>query len=60
MRTTAATVVNTGQLIVLRNVDLLLVDRRPIVSPLTVAKIVVALVLVFFAVFVGLLKMGAW
>jgi glycosyltransferase XagB len=59
MRHTAAAVVNTGQLIFFATL-ILLASVFAVVAPLTMAKIVVALVLLFFAVFVGLFKMGAW
>ncbi|MBE1549956.1 hypothetical protein GGC64_003996 [Mycobacterium sp. OAS707] len=59
VRYTAAAVVNTGQLIFFATV-IVLVVAFTIVAPLTAAKVVVALVLTFFAVFVGLFKMGAW
>jgi cellulose synthase/poly-beta-1,6-N-acetylglucosamine synthase-like glycosyltransferase len=59
VRSTAAAVITTGQLIFF-GVLIFLIVAFTIVTPLTVAKIVVALVLVFFAVFVGLFKMGAW
>jgi glycosyltransferase XagB len=59
VRSTAVAVVNTGQLIFFGTM-LLLAIAFAVVSPLTAAKVVVALVLLFFAVFVGLFKMGAW
>jgi glycosyltransferase XagB len=59
VRYTAAAVVNTGQLIFFGMLIFVIIVFT-ILTPLTVAKIVVALVLVFFAVFVGLFKMGAW
>src|SRR5690242_12535444 len=59
VRHTAAAVVNTGQVIVSGTLILLLFVFS-VVAPLTVAKVVVVLVLLFFAVFVGLFKMGAW
>ncbi|WP_197383167.1 glycosyltransferase [Mycolicibacterium mengxianglii] len=59
IRHTAATVINTGQFICF-TVLLVLVAVAVYLSPLTVAKIAVATILVFFAVFVGLLKMGLW
>jgi cellulose synthase/poly-beta-1,6-N-acetylglucosamine synthase-like glycosyltransferase len=58
-RHTAATVVNTG-LLAFFGVLAVLVVIGLIGIPLTVAKIAVASVLVFFAVFVGLVKMGLW
>jgi cellulose synthase/poly-beta-1,6-N-acetylglucosamine synthase-like glycosyltransferase len=58
-RHTAATVLNTGQLTFFVLLALLLVNGL-VASPLTVAKVAVASVLVFFAVFVGLVKMGLW
>jgi cellulose synthase/poly-beta-1,6-N-acetylglucosamine synthase-like glycosyltransferase len=58
-RHTAATVVNTGQLAFFWAVAVLVVIGL-IAIPLTVAKIAVASVLVFFAVFVGLVKMVLW
>lgn len=58
-RHTAATVINTGQMAVFGVLALLLVIGL-IASPLTVAKIAVASVLIFFAIFVGLVKMGLW
>jgi cellulose synthase/poly-beta-1,6-N-acetylglucosamine synthase-like glycosyltransferase len=58
-RHTAATVVNTGQIAVFV-VFVVLVVVGVIAIPLTVAKIVVTSVLIFFAVFVGLVKMGLW
>ena len=59
VRHTAATVVNTGQLVCL-TVLCVVVITALFVSPLTVAKVAVAAVLLFFAVFVGLIKMGLW
>jgi cellulose synthase/poly-beta-1,6-N-acetylglucosamine synthase-like glycosyltransferase len=59
VRFTAATVVNTGQLIFF-TVLIVATVVATILSPLMVAKVAVALVLIFFAVFVGLLKMGVW
>jgi len=58
-RHTAATVVNTGQLACLA-VLLLVVVIGLLLSPLTVAKIAVAIILLFFALFVGLVKMTLW
>ena len=58
-RHTAATVVNTGQLVFVA-VGIALLVIGVIAIPLTVAKLAVAAVLVFFAVFVGLVKMGLW
>jgi glycosyltransferase XagB len=59
IRHTAATVVSTGQLLFF---GLLIVFGviGTIANPLTVAKVSVVLTLTFFAVFVGLLKMGVW
>lgn len=59
MRHTAATVVNTGQMVFIA-LCLTLVVVGLLVDPLTVAKVTVAAVLVFFACFVGLVKMGLW
>ena len=59
VRFTAATVVNTGQLIFFA-VLIVATVVATILSPLIAAKVAVALVLIFFAVFVGLLKMGVW
>src|SRR6476620_2643076 len=59
VRFTAATVVNTGQLIFFAVLVVATVVAT-ILSPLIAAKVAVALVLIFFAVFVGLLKMGVW
>lgn len=59
VRFTAATVVSTGQIIFF-GILIIVSVVGAIVSPLTAAKVAVALVLLFFAVFVGLLKMGVW
>lgn len=59
IRHTAATVVNTGQLVAAGVVAAVLIVGL-FLAPLTVAKVAVASVLVFFAVFVGLVKMGLW
>ncbi|EHB58537.1 glycosyl transferase, group 2 family protein [Mycolicibacterium rhodesiae JS60] len=59
VRHTAATVVNTGQLVCIA-LMLTLGVAGLIFIPLTVAKVAVATVLIFFAVFVGPLKMGLW
>lgn len=59
VRHTAATVVNTGQLVFLALLTALVV-AGVVLSPLTVAKVAVAAVLLFFAAFVGLMKMGLW
>lgn len=59
VRHTAATVVNTGQIVSLALIFVLLI-AGVVLSPLTVAKVAVAAVLIFFAVFVGFLKMGLW
>ena len=59
IRHTAATVVNTGQLVVTGVIAALLIVGL-IVMPMSVAQLGVASVLIFFAVFVGLVKMGLW
>lgn len=59
LRHTAATVVNTGQLVFVAVVAVAVVVGL-LTSPLSVAKVTVAAVLIFFAVFVGLMKMGLW
>jgi glycosyltransferase XagB len=58
-RHTAATVVNTGQLLCLA-VLVLIVVAGLWLSPLTMAKIAVASILLFFALFVGMVKMTLW
>lgn len=58
-RHTAATVVNTGQ-VAFFGVFGAIVLVGIVASPLGVAKLAVAAVLVFFAIFVGLVKMGLW
>src|SRR5690242_15841338 len=59
VRFTAAAVVSAGQLKFAGALILIMVVWT-VLSPLAVAKVLVGLVLVFFAVFVGLFKMGAW
>jgi uncharacterized protein YacL len=59
VRHTAATVINTGQLAFVGMLVALVVAGL-FVNPLAIAKIAVVVVLLFFAVFVGLLKMGLW
>ena len=59
VRYSAATVVNTGQLVFF-TIVLGLAIAGTVASPITAAKVTVAAVLMFFAVFVGLLKMGVW
>lgn len=59
VRHTAATVVNTGQVLCISGMFVLLLVGL-VFSPLTVAKVAVAAVLIFFALFVGLMKMGLW
>ena len=59
IRHTAATVVSTGQLACILAL-LALTVAALVFNPLTLAKVIVATVLIFFAVFVILLKMGLW
>ena len=59
VRHTAATVVNTGQ-VTLYAVCAVLLIVGLVTVPLIVAQVTVAVVLSFFAVFVGLMKMGLW
>jgi cellulose synthase/poly-beta-1,6-N-acetylglucosamine synthase-like glycosyltransferase len=58
-RYSAATVVNTGQVIFFTFVIGLAIAGT-VAWPMMAAKVTVAAVLLFFAVFVGLLKMGVW
>lgn len=59
VRHTAATVVNTGQVVCFGALMTVVVIGL-VAIPLTVAKVAVAAVLIFFAFFVGLMKMGLW